>query len=1163
MVMGFLMSRCILVPFGWAAKAPSNPGGGIIISMEGVDLPANDLIYQGRRVEPDFLVDLQHRTGLDVSRLDPEQILNNEQGVSLWSSKELPPFEPDLDKKFPKDGEVLYFHSLMSSARGVFRARVQDRSGGHEPKMHHLIVSRSIHGALIRAAALRKLGYSVESPKYYKKITLKFNGAKQKEEFLMALQDPHSGAAGNQDRWVDAGDPINNKEDMIVLNDVVLDQFRELRKNNHHFHWQLLADYTTFEGSTLAGSRAIRALVVPLVMLDVDEDINAFSWEMTHVQDKKLYLRHPSAGAFSECTRDDYKWIARKIGQWPREFFKEIVSKSGLPEDIQAVVLEKIIARRNEALSRFNIHKELDKSLREFKVDMKITLGSVQDGQVTELKYPGHCEDFAGVNEESKLTFSEIFRYTRMEFYTGLLRRAVEEINKAISIKTNSDVANQAFKSFQEDIYKKFLEHIQKNPNQPFVVPVKPFIGPTGGVNLILEHKVISGPYFGSSGNESKVQIVDNFGIQASLGFFGGLSGLSKVLPFASGNILLQRNWIRVRPVADMKEALEQKWENALVFEYFRSLAKLLSEDEDEVSTDPDASEPPPKKSTKDRIKEFTDKMKDGEIFIMTESVLPGIQGSAVIPIFPLINVGSIGINPTLTVGVGADAMLLRRTTILKGKAKEDGGYGFQVYLQRAKGLGVSNTFDFNWWMNIARNKNRARWSEGYSEGYLIDREKITPEKENAFALIMKGLFYSNNSEYLKKKQKEFKNVEFIHKLTSKVTDLKFLRWTYRVLNERHLIRIIPQDDPKKRCPDKGAVCPPAVNDQRIVYRSTHSVIQGTSELSFLSEIIRALTDQFLGTEITLFPDVGGGDPADSFFGKSYRKTIMASAEVTPSLPNGPGSQDPRLELKPSDPVAQIDRSWLGWTMGPKALYKLLDHLDSHLRRFNSGLPLVRRGIFNNLDRLEGFKISSTLRIGQKGIKKLSEEFFGAGLFDILTRMIEIEGKEKFEAYCSRSEFRHENSSDLDLYFTPYDRRTIHLNGYLSTERDGQVAIPCLKSWMQDIFIMREKYQKADIIAQVIMSEELIRVLDKKLGEADLMQRLGFDNFWFQIRIDGIKVGMERDGNREDLIKRSMLGDSLGTLGTPQDIDVFGRIANQEGFMTHELFGRYLGAEGI
>lgn len=147
--------------------------------------------------------------GTDLSLLNP---LENK----MWQNRVYPAVE-EQPGTYPVAANGVQFLSEEAALPFTYMSRVQSRE---TPGLfYRLSLSRYSHTTLMRAALLRKLGYFVPSPKYYRNLRVFFSTEEEKNAFLKNAQE--SMISDFQSRgWVTED---NNKNHSVVFSDAVLE----------------------------------------------------------------------------------------------------------------------------------------------------------------------------------------------------------------------------------------------------------------------------------------------------------------------------------------------------------------------------------------------------------------------------------------------------------------------------------------------------------------------------------------------------------------------------------------------------------------------------------------------------------------------------------------------------------------------------------------------------------------------------------------------------------------------------------------------------------------------------------------------------------------------------------------------------------------------------
>jgi hypothetical protein len=323
----------------------------------------------------------------------------------------------------------------------------------------------------------------------------------------------------------------------------------------------------------------------------------------------------------------------------------------------------------------FKLTGEVPKNQVVLPYDLKLSVGAVKAGKLTQADYAGYALRFSYGDPDGPLRASEVGKYLLVKGLSTAIEAATTLANQFLTIQSPMNVVQNHANQVMLDFFK--FEH--DHPGQPYIRPLGAWAGPIAGFGVSASRDVVSGTYFGS---DSRVQMVDNLAFQATVGFFMGFDGIPIVGPAVTGNVTVQRNYIHVKPITDMGQALKSDWKSVFVPAFLSELSSTL---------DGKGTEQP---QIDERLKKFLDTLKEGEMLIMTDSILTGVAGQVTLSA-PLLAAPIL--NPSIALGATAAPMVLRRTTFRRTTD------GVQVYMQNAAVMETDVEFDFNWVVNILK----------------------------------------------------------------------------------------------------------------------------------------------------------------------------------------------------------------------------------------------------------------------------------------------------------------------------------------------------------------------------------------------------------------------------------------------------------------------------
>lgn len=1053
------------------------------MSLKGKEAPASDLIYLGKAIDRDQAAQLREK-GVDLSKLDPAPNDLWQGGVLPITNEEqwnYPPESTDLQN--PIEVRV---DSLMPSSRGLFRSRVEYGTGA-EARPFRMVMSLDSHAALMRAALLRRLGYAMQSPKHYKRVRVRFETLEDRETFLDELSARTLTAL---DRWVIEKPET---EPVVVVQDVVLEP---ARIDVSPFHWGALSS------AHVQGRRAMRALIAPLVLADIPESINLYSWEYGRIVDESIVLTHPYASAFTETTIQDVRWITRWIALLDRPQIKKIVDCGKYPADVSALLVEKIIARRNQLMQLSGYARELPKEWANLKYNIKIDVGAVRNGELKQQYYEGYALRFTYGDPESPLRKEEVGRYLLVEGISYGIERLAKEVNEKLQFLTAEDAA----KDYQKKLQQKIINHLANNPNEPFKQPVAVWGGPIAGLSTNASRHVVTGTYYGA---DARVQLVDSLSVGATVGYFMGVAGIPKVLPGLSGNVTVQRNYVHVRPVENVKAALKTNWDRIMVPNFMKQLGGIL-EDDMEVSASGEIETPPSTEGVSSgvgpKLEKFLNELAVGEIFTISDSIMIGAKVNVTIPIDALLGLAPVGFSNGIILGGGTQAAIMRRTTFLRTER------GFQVYLQRMKSESLSFSFDFNWWMKIFHYGYTVKEGHAKTKAFLLPSFEGDEKMQRKQFVALRGLFRYNDTELL---EEHFEPYRLEHDLKATMDEGQFLWWRWSSIEEVHRLKVRPPADPEKGIKPE--------EHERTLYSHRIGRKKGNDYYSFLSDVVEG------AWQGSGFSSATGNNPANSFFGSGNWESVTMEGEVTPGTT--------------LDRVGIIEHHWGGWTLSKKDFFKIINRLERKVKPLGLEYPLVNRDAFNDMKRLQMFDIQSTFIIYEAGMRKLE----AALTTDIETPVVyqtlkQMKGAEEVDRWCAG--LYHEGPGDPGMYVEK-KRRKFRVKG-----KSDYYYISCVQDWMRSVLRARKEYHKMSPEKKIIALNTIVDLLEKNIPLDRLMNWIDRQNLYYEIKVSGFRT-KDENGDSE------YVSSTIGSFNQVSGGGVFRDFIAKHDLMAHEVYAQY------
>ncbi|MGE3973808.1 MAG: hypothetical protein AB7F59_04700 [Bdellovibrionales bacterium] len=1053
----------------------------VAIPVNRAKRPANDLQYQGKTIDSDQAAELL-KNKVDLSQLDPEP--NN-----LW------PTDPKrVAISFPEKSEVEYDSSLGAVKVGdllsVSRMTVIDSQG----RNFILWVSPQGHGALVRSALMRKVGYNTSAIKHYPLLKVKleknFCGTTKEECRQRFINKLSADTLSDGLRWIPETDRKNTENSEVTLQDVILEP---ADLTVPQFHWGVA------QKSFVGSKRSTRALITLFVLADMPENVNMFGWEMGKVVNNLLVMNQVFANEFTDTDYQDIRWVARKIAKLTRKDFEEIVTAGAYPSDIAALFLEKLISRRNHLIHLAGLGAEFP----QMPFETQVNVGKVVNGKATQEFYPGISVRFTFGDVESPIRLGEIAKFMRLEAQGIGLSKVLEAITKKFPAKTIEDITAGRGKDIEE-----FIQRYIENPEAPGSFPLDTWGGMLAGASIQAGRSVSSGTYYGV---DSKIQLVDSLAVQASLGYFLTNTSQENVLPTASANVFYRRDFAHVRALPSLAAVENEPRDDIHVLNFMLGLGDLIKADlkDEEYEKSFDA---------------FAKAMKVGETFIVTDSIGGGAGASAAIPISAILGIPvMLGQEFVARYGVSGNLIMLRKTYITRTAD------GFHIYLTDAASGAVSHDFGLSFWIDIINFASSPKKAVAKTRAYIIDfkegDEKPTGKfdsegyKRNVkIGLALRGLIRGNSPELL---ESNYLPYRLGHDYSSRSSRFSFLFLKKDTLDEAHTVslKFRPLDGAPKS--EQENVTEEKYDAHLFSVRKVRR--SGVNYYSLLSDIVNAAAPGF-------GPGGVGGNNLTSVAGKAKWSTISTEAEVT--------------DGQSFHPVTISENYWTGWNLKKKDFYKIIDSIERSVSGLNLGHPFMRKEVFNEVTDFQLYEIKSQLVVYPSGLEKIRREFLKAGQrgqeAQVVSRLIEIGGRHAYETQCK-------NAKVFTLANPAYRSFLASIN--------AEQQYPCLLPWMQRLLEFRNAppVEKKDIIK---IQNQIVDLLQGQLPLYEVLKILGYENYFFQVRVNGFRKNDERmnlEGGQE------YFSDSLGTYSTELEQGIFGQFVKKYKILAYELFGRYLG----
>ncbi len=1090
--------------------------------------PAADLIYQGQPIDPNQAAELRRR-GVEIWRLNPEESL-------IWSNTKLPIY-PDTTA-YPEDGARVTYDSELLNSPGLFRTSIQSDSN---PEPLTLTVSLEHHAALLRSGLLRKLGYSIPAPRFYHALTVQFESIAARDHFLDEMS---SATLGTRARWV-RNLPKDKPE--VTLQAVTLEPGR---LTGFPVHWG------TIDAKFIRDRRAMRSLLIPILLGELPESINEYLWESGSVFSENLVLEAYAATSFSEATFDDFKWIGFRLGQLKRADFEEIVAISGLPTDIRALVLEKLISRRNHLIRILKLTSKLP--LLDY--NPNISIGNVDKGKLTRIDYPGYPSHFSDPDPLSPIRRSEIFKFFKLSIISAGIGQLTESISQAMPRYMTDDVIKEHQQRVQSNTLKQQVINKYAGTSKTYTEPVGWWNGgPFGGFNISANRSVTTGTYYGSS---APLQLVDSVGISGNVGYLWGyfdpsLQYLNRdtkqnstVIPQFSVNAALSRNYIHVRPIEDVGKGLEANWADTVVSRFMPQLAEVLEPEQKcdlqsnpiwvrefkdaegmkfyEILFDteqPGAAELAEKKKkelidsnvipnqilvrgvkgqeackaliehkTEGNLNSFLSQMKKGEAFIVVDSLnLSGDLGVGA-PLSLLLH-EPVSEQASVSANLGLGYQVLRRTHFVRTET------GVQVYLQTLGSPGINYGVSLSYYTNVLSIQQRHRLGLGHTRFYSVDLSDADFETNKKTIRALKALFVHNEAELL---DSAFPHYELDHDISARILNRTIISRHWDSLREEHEVAVLPPVD--AAFSTDGKPMDPRKFERKL-YLNRWVDRTGDNYLGFFGSIISGLakSSKLTKNDLNLFEQPEGTNPGGTPFGRANWTEITTESEIT--------------EGAAFQPVSLMEDVWAGWSLPRKKLFRIFNEIEEKFVPLNLDHRLINRGKFGTIDELQLYEIKSTLILYPKAVLKIGEKIFERKAVAINT-LYRLFGMDQCEvAITTRAQLIRGN------FWT------------------------CHSSALNDILDLRANFPQ-DVKLKTDWFNKVITILKKNSRMDRLLEIIDSDSYVLAVKVSGFKTN-DNEGTSE------YLSSTLGNFNNDIGFGLFRDFGSKYGISAYEMYAKY------
>ncbi|MBY0415940.1 MAG: hypothetical protein K2Q18_17345 [Bdellovibrionales bacterium] len=875
---------CILGLTTLLASAFAQAGESFIPLQKGLRPASDDLIYNGDVLSSRDADALLKNQNLDLSKLQPKE-------NDIWGAA---PFNVlDQNEIAIKDGDFLTYEGSIASNEGLFRFNAIPVNGN---KVYTIHLDKSLHTILMRKNLLRALGYKVPAMKYLKTITVKFPSAFAMETFMK--REVPEGTLGAVTRW-SVPNLVVADQLTLTLQDVAVTE-----PNEYDFYNVSLGVPTE-----TINSRTLRSLIIPYSLVDLGESVNKFPWVAGKTDNNSIILGHFTGNDFA-TTIDDANWMIAKMNRLSRADLQKIVSDAYFPKEVEAIVLEKLVARRNSFNNIFST------KVADLAYDSKITIGKgevLKEGKLNQKEFPGYASRFAHGDAESPFEQLKYFLYSKVqsEIIDNLLGKANSELD-------GFDLGEKRVEYFT-DQFKKGLDHyVQTGELLP--IKVGTWYSPIVSPRLIISRDIILGNYLGT---DNLVQLADTFGAGADLGVFVGIEGLGNDLGASvKATTTFVRSYTHLKPVKNLKESIKEPYKNIFVGMLKRSLKEkfyTLSELQ-KINTDGTASEDlkkEQKKKIEDVFTEMNQKLNVGESLIITDRLMPSAS------VRVSFSQGLIGAG----VGVTAGVTILKRIHLYKKSATV-----LQIYDDSGFVKSIDLSFQVSKFINLVKLTGSVDKGHYNVNSYMVNLNSNLAENPDLFSNAL-GVYNVLKNKDFSLLNKNAPPVRLDVQFKDKSLGFSVLFWKMKSLKGKTYYDIKAKD-----------------GVEGTYYSVEKDFLTGLNPEAFSRQIL----NYYISKEVEdiQIKEEGNKNPGETLFGRSRTKKIRYEAVVDAEKKFG------QKFLSYSD-VKQ------GWAMSERKLKGFMDEVNSKFQAKIFDANLI------DFKKLRLYNVGYHVNIYNRGLEKL------------------------------------------------------------------------------------------------------------------------------------------------------------------------------------------------
>lgn len=913
-------------------------GTWVQISQKNDGFPANDLMYQGRKLTPHEALQLKAK-GLDLSTLDPDRT------TDIWAGKDKS-IQDKADDQLPASNmQTLDFRSTFAVYPDMYAATVQ----GAKPM--RLFMGVTLHTHLLRKELLRRMGYNVPASKWVPVVKVRFPNADVRHAVLH--DDIASSTGVNAQRWCFATQKLLDdeqardktltaaslpcrlapasyglKDDLeVAFQDVmVTDSF------DPYYNLSVTAPTSGDSSAQLVGgdTRILRVLALIYGLVDTPESINQLQFYVSNVTNQNITFTLPDKANFN-CSLDDARWFMRRLLKIDRATWSDMIDKAHFPPAVGKILLEKVIARRNSLIQPFGLQAaaipadQSNYNMAPDLVNMKLIR---QD-------WPGYASRFAWGDPDSPLAHLKYYLFSVME--GNAISNAVHEFNTKVVDKYTS--VDERIKQHNEDLAQKMLRHYLTT-HQPGRVKFGPWISaPVFEPSLGVDREIIAGPYMGTGGQSDDrtaniLQLSDTVSLGARIGVYIGLNALPTATSLSS---LISASYTysfsHIKPVTDLKAAFNTPMKDLFVPLFMRDADRIMrataafkSKMKTDATTNVESVDDATRKIINDDMTELSKYLDIGDSFLITQSIDggPDIRGS--------VGTGAtLAPSAELSVEVNPQKVIITRIHIYRKDATT-----LQIFRDDGELLGLNANAEISFDLGPAKLpifEISASKLRGHADTKIMTANVDTdltrnPTYFDQVAALAQTFKLGNKTTLLEKADPPAK-------LAVQFSDFSFTRriliWVKRVLKQSAIINAWNTD-----------------GDTDSYIQLSDGVQKGVSFQVEFNDVVNFILQRLTKKTDFDFSSPVADNPGSTFLGHSQTRETTFVARTTQGI---------------SEPYVQVETRWEGWKKKAAEAMAILNGLNQRY-----GYHIYDQNVLWDTKMLQLYEIQSDLHVYRDAI---------------------------------------------------------------------------------------------------------------------------------------------------------------------------------------------------